>query len=235
MVWAGIHHGGRTALVHVAGALTDIRYRYEVLQHHVIPHMNVNGGMFQHDNARPHVARVSQKFLQRHNIDEEVRNYFQQERGKIVFYTTSMCVVRDTWEKCKLVRNILQTHMVRYEEKDMYMSRDNQRELAERLRVERVRVPQVFVDGVHIGGAFELEKLNECGELRNLFQQFPKISVRLACSSCGGYRYVPCGYCHGSKKSLFRNNFTEEFCALRCMQCDESGLQRCELCKDQQD
>ena len=68
MVWAGIHHGGRTALVHVAGTLTGIRYRDEILQHHVIPHMNVNGGMFQHDNARPHVARVNQEFLQRHNV-----------------------------------------------------------------------------------------------------------------------------------------------------------------------
>ena len=58
MVWAGIHHGCRTAFVHVAGALTGIRYRDEILHHHVIPHMNVNGGIFQYDSARPHVARV---------------------------------------------------------------------------------------------------------------------------------------------------------------------------------
>ena len=62
-----------------------------------------------------------------------------------------MCVVRDTWEKCKLVRNILQTHMMRYDEKDLYMSRDNQRELAERMGGGTIRVPQVFVDGVYIG------------------------------------------------------------------------------------
>ncbi|XP_041357449.1 helicase with zinc finger domain 2-like [Gigantopelta aegis] len=68
MVWAGIHHGGRTALLRVAVARTGIKYRDDILQHHVIPHMNFNGGMFQHDNARPHVARVSQEFLQRHNI-----------------------------------------------------------------------------------------------------------------------------------------------------------------------
>ena len=38
------------------------------VQHHVIPGMSVNGGMFQHDNARPHAARISQEFLQRHNV-----------------------------------------------------------------------------------------------------------------------------------------------------------------------
>ena len=63
MVWARIHHSDRTALVGVAGALTGIRYRDEILQHQVIPHMNINGGMFHHDNARPHVARVSHEFL----------------------------------------------------------------------------------------------------------------------------------------------------------------------------
>ena len=48
VVGAGIHHGGRTALVHVAGAQTGMRCRYGILQHHVIPHIvNVDGGMFQ--------------------------------------------------------------------------------------------------------------------------------------------------------------------------------------------
>lgn len=69
MVWAGIHHAGRTPLVHVAGALTGIRYRDEILQPHVIPHINANGGLFQHDNARPHVARVCQEFLQRNQVN----------------------------------------------------------------------------------------------------------------------------------------------------------------------
>ena len=54
MVWVGIRHDGRTSLVHVAGALTVIRYQDEILQHHVIPYLNVNGRMFQQDNARPH-------------------------------------------------------------------------------------------------------------------------------------------------------------------------------------
>ena len=46
MVWAAIHHGGRTVLVHVAGAPTSIRYPDEILQHHIIPHVNVYSGRF---------------------------------------------------------------------------------------------------------------------------------------------------------------------------------------------
>ena len=65
---------------------------------------------------------------------------------------------------------------------------------------------------------------------------FPqKILVRSSCDKCGGYRFLPCTHCHGSKKSLLRNEFTEEFCALRCMQCDENGLMRCDECTDQQE
>ena len=57
MVWAGIRHGGRKVVVHLAGALTGIRYREEIHQHHVIPYMNVNGGMFQYARL-DHVLHV---------------------------------------------------------------------------------------------------------------------------------------------------------------------------------
>ena len=60
MVWAGIHQYSRTALVHVTDAC-GIRYLDEILHHHVIPRMNVNSIMFQHDNARPRVFTVPQR------------------------------------------------------------------------------------------------------------------------------------------------------------------------------
>ena len=62
-----------------------------------------------------------------------------------------MKIVRSTAEKCERVRHILQTHMVRYDERDMFMSRENQRELMERFGVDVVDVPQVFADGKHLG------------------------------------------------------------------------------------
>ena len=64
MVLAGINHGGRTALVRVNRAFNAQIYRNEVLQHHVVPLINVTGGFFQHDNARPDTERVYRDFLQ---------------------------------------------------------------------------------------------------------------------------------------------------------------------------
>ncbi|CAL1538218.1 unnamed protein product [Lymnaea stagnalis] len=166
------------------------------------------------------------------------RNYRLLEQGKIVMYATSMSVVRETSERCKVARSLLQNHMVRYEERDLYMSRDIQQELRDRLSqdgIQELRLPHVFADGIHLGSSEELEKMNEAGELREILNNYQKITVRIMCDKCGGYRFVPCDYCHGSKKSLLRNHFTEEFCALRCMNCDENGLRRCDACIDQQE
>jgi transposase len=68
MVWAGIRHDGRTALVHVDGTLTGVRYCVEILRRHVVPFMNRHRGTFQQDNARLHVARICQDFLQQNNV-----------------------------------------------------------------------------------------------------------------------------------------------------------------------
>ena len=57
MVRTGIHHDGRTTLVRVNGALIAQIYRDEILQYHLVP-LNVTAGIFQHDNVRPHTARV---------------------------------------------------------------------------------------------------------------------------------------------------------------------------------
>ena len=68
MVWGAISHTGRTALVHVNGTLTAQRYCDEILQHHVVPIMQNNGRLFQHDNARPHTARMTTAYLQNNNV-----------------------------------------------------------------------------------------------------------------------------------------------------------------------
>jgi transposase len=71
MVWGGITATGRTPLVVVNGNLNAVRYRDEILQTHVIPFINAQQRhiTFQHDNARPHVARVVQDFLAQQNVD----------------------------------------------------------------------------------------------------------------------------------------------------------------------
>ena len=45
--------------VRINGALSAQNYRDEILQHHVLPLINVPGGIVQHDNARPHTLHKS--------------------------------------------------------------------------------------------------------------------------------------------------------------------------------
>jgi len=82
-----------------------------------------------------------------------LQDYRSSERNRVVLYTTGVKVVRDTHDKCLRVKKILQTHMVRYDERDVSMSRDDHRRLADRLgsRTASVDLPQVFADGLHIG------------------------------------------------------------------------------------
>ena len=59
---------GRTQLVHVQGNLNVVRYRDEILNRHVVPTIDARREIFQHDNARPHTARITTDFLANNNI-----------------------------------------------------------------------------------------------------------------------------------------------------------------------
>ena len=63
----GIHYDGCTALVRVNGTLNTQIYWDEILQHHAVPLINITGGIVQHDNARPHTARVCRVILLQNN------------------------------------------------------------------------------------------------------------------------------------------------------------------------
>ena len=54
MVWAGIWHGGRTAVVVIKGTLDGKRYLSEILAPVVLPTVAENNLIFQDDNACPH-------------------------------------------------------------------------------------------------------------------------------------------------------------------------------------
>jgi len=71
-----------------------------------------------------------------------------------------------------LVKKILRNLLVKYEERDVFMSRETQAEIRERLGTDVIIVPQVFVEGQHIGNAETVEKLNESGELRRILKPF---------------------------------------------------------------
>ncbi|XP_016942029.2 glutaredoxin domain-containing cysteine-rich protein CG12206 [Drosophila suzukii] len=159
-----------------------------------------------------------------------VKNYMEKDLGKVVLYTTSMGIIRETYAKCANVKQILRTLLIKFEERDVFMSVEYQQEMRERMHDETIRVPQLFVEGQHIGDADVVERLNESGELRQLLKPYKSIATAYTCQTCGGYRLLPCPSCSGSKKSVHRNHFTAEFVALKCMNCDEVGLVKCPNC-----
>ncbi|GFY04498.1 transposable element Tcb1 transposase [Trichonephila clavipes] len=70
MVWGGIGYHSRTLLVPIAGILNSQRYISEVLEPVVLPYLQgLATAIFQKDNARPHVARIVQRFFVNHQIE----------------------------------------------------------------------------------------------------------------------------------------------------------------------
>ncbi|GFV33647.1 transposable element Tcb1 transposase [Trichonephila clavipes] len=64
MVWSVIAYNIRSSLVLIWGTMTAQRYIHDILQSHVLPLMHrLPGAIFEQDNARPHMARVSQDCL----------------------------------------------------------------------------------------------------------------------------------------------------------------------------
>ncbi|KAJ2945217.1 hypothetical protein O0L34_g9288 [Tuta absoluta] len=59
-------------------------------------------------------------FLQMQNTS--AKNYREKDAGKVVIYTTTMGIVRGTYQRCVLVKKILRNLLVKYEERDVFMS-----------------------------------------------------------------------------------------------------------------
>ena len=69
MMRGGISGNRRTDLVPIIGTLNAQRYRNEILAQHVRPFIAANGGIFQQDNARPHVARANMEYLAANEVE----------------------------------------------------------------------------------------------------------------------------------------------------------------------
>ena len=69
MLWAGICHGHKTELVFVEGALNAQSYCDTILQPVVVPFIQRHSVTFQQDNARPHIVRICNEYLQANNVD----------------------------------------------------------------------------------------------------------------------------------------------------------------------
>ncbi|XP_028513040.1 glutaredoxin domain-containing cysteine-rich protein 1 [Exaiptasia diaphana] len=95
----------------------------------------------------------------------------EQEDG-IVFYSTTMGGIRSTVGDCRVIRNIFENHRLKVDERDIFMEKKYQIELDRRLKIEGAQVPQVFVNGVWLGGKKEIMELNETGRLMKLLSEF---------------------------------------------------------------
>lgn len=86
-----------------------------------------------------------------------IQVYVEKEKGKVVLYTTSLGIVRETSTNCMKMKQILWTNMVKYDEADLFRDTELQTELKDRIDSEVITLPQLFVDGQYIGVCMHLQ------------------------------------------------------------------------------
>lgn len=85
---------------------------------------------------------------------------------KVEIYTTPFCPY------CERAKALLKRKKVRFEEYDVFMD-GVRREEMKSLAKGRRTVPQIFIDGVGIGGSDELDALDRKGKLDTLLGGTP--------------------------------------------------------------
>ena len=83
--------------------------------------------------------------------------------AKIEIYTTPFCGY------CARAKGLLDQKGAAYEEMDVMMDEKKRAEMRERSK--RSTVPQIFINGQHIGGSDELAALEQAGKLDPLLTQ----------------------------------------------------------------
>ncbi len=83
--------------------------------------------------------------------------------AKIEIYTTPFCGY------CARAKGLLDRKGASYEEMDVMMDDKKRSEMRE--RAKRSTVPQIFINGQHIGGSDELAALEQAGRLDTLLAQ----------------------------------------------------------------
>jgi glutaredoxin 3 len=83
--------------------------------------------------------------------------------AKIEMYTTPFCGY------CARAKSLLEKKGAAYEEVDVMM--DDKKRAEMRARAKRSTVPQIFINGQHIGGSDELAALEQAGKLDAMLAQ----------------------------------------------------------------
>ncbi|KAJ6843883.1 uncharacterized protein M6B38_116850 [Iris pallida] len=157
---------------------------------------------------------------------------------RVVYYFTSLRGVRKTYEDCWAARVILQDYGVRVDERDVSMHWGFRDELREILGAGfGGSLPRAFANGRYLGGAEEVRRMHEDGELAAALEECDAAEAKAAggvcCDACGDMRFVPCEVCSGSCKVFVAEDEEEESVAggfKRCPDCNENGLVRCRVC-----
>ncbi|KAK3132010.1 hypothetical protein QOZ80_6AG0514560 [Eleusine coracana subsp. coracana] len=160
---------------------------------------------------------------------------------RVVVYLTSLRGIRQTYEDCRSVTAVLRSYGVRVDERDLSLHAGFKDELRAALagaQTAAAKLPQVFADGRHLGGAEDVRRLHEYGELARALQACEAAAAAggkgggahlvEACGGCGGVRFVPCDACSGSCKVFVVDDEGGAF--RRCPECNENGLMRCPVC-----
>lgn len=83
--------------------------------------------------------------------------------AKIEIYTTPFCGY------CARAKSLLDSKGAEYEETDVMM--DDKKRTEMRSRANRTTVPQIFINGQHVGGSDDLAVLEQAGKLDALLAQ----------------------------------------------------------------
>jgi len=83
--------------------------------------------------------------------------------ARIEIYTTPFCGY------CARAKGLLDKKGAAYEEMDVMMDEKKRSEMRE--RAKRTTVPQIFINGQHIGGSDELAALEQAGKLDPMLAQ----------------------------------------------------------------
>ncbi|XP_048134640.1 uncharacterized protein At5g39865-like [Rhodamnia argentea] len=149
-----------------------------------------------------------------------------KEKPAVVVYFTSLRVVRKTFDDCRAVRSILRGLRAPVDERDLSMDSRFVAELQGILGRRRLSLPCVFVRGRLVGGAEEVRKLHESGELRALVAGVASPAAGPGpCRTCGGLKYAVCERCSGSRKI-----YSDKHGFKSCKACNVNGLIRCPSC-----
>lgn len=195
------------------------------------------------ETTKYHQSPLSAMDLKTFNIWPEGK-----KRDKVILYFTSLRGIRKTYEDCCHVRAILKAIRVRVDERDVSMHSGFKEELKELLMEDENKnggksLPRVFIGRKQIGGADEIRRLHEDGQLEKLLDSCEKIENGDGgvCEVCGDIRFVPCETCGGSCKVFYEEEEEEEeeqeqeqdeegYGFQRCLDCNENGLVRCPIC-----